>query len=146
MAKKKAWFDNKALIEYGNQLDELAGGSALKRAVAGSMTQSKVAINKEITATMSKSNLPAGGKYSTGETLRSLDKTTKVEWDGNVASLPLGFDFNKGGLTSVFLMHGTPTMAPVPGLYETVKGKKAQSIARAETKKAMKKVIERLGG
>ena len=146
MAKKKAWFDNKALIEYGNRLDELGGGSALKRAVADSITQSKVAINKEIEGTIVASNLPAGGKYSTGETLRSLDKTTKVEWDGNVASLPLGFDFNKGGLTSVFLMHGTPTMDPVPGLYETVKGSKAQSIARKETKKAMKKVIERLGG
>lgn len=140
--KKKAWFDNTALIEYGEKLDEM-GGDVLKNAVTESMQQSKAAINTEIEKVIAKPNLPAGGKYSTGDTLRSLDKNINVEWDGNVAALPLGFDFSKpGGLTSALLMRGTPNYGPVPGLYETVKGSKAQSIARKETKKAMQKHLK----
>ena len=59
---------------------------------------------------MANANLPAGGKYSKGKTLKSLLRDAKIEWNGDVASVPVGFDIEHGGLVSIFLMYGTPKM------------------------------------
>lgn len=146
MARKKTGFDTKMLEKYGERLDELGGTAALHRAVDGGMRQAKAAINKQATAAMQPGNLPAGGKYSTGETLESLDKNMAVEWDGNVATLPVGFDMSKSGLTHILLMYGTPKMAPVAGLEDAVKGDAARRAARKAQEAAIKTIIERLGG
>ena len=146
MARKKTGFDFSELEKFADQLDELGGSAALKRAVNSGMIAAKQEINKQVTASMAASNLPAGGKYSTGDTLASLDKNMNPEWQGNIGSLPLGFDMKQSGLTSIFLMEGTPHHGPVPGLKENLKGTKAKATARKEQGKAIKKVVERLGG
>ena len=147
MAKrKKNGFDTTFLQKYGERLEELGGTDALKRATQAGMATAKQQINKTVTAAMSTGNLPAGGKYSTGETLQSLDKSMAVEWDGNIATLPLGFDMAKSGITSILLLHGTPKMRPVTGLADALSGKSARTTARKAQAEAMQKIIERLGG
>lgn len=146
MAKKKNGFDTRALLEFAGRLDELGGSDALKRAVTAGMAQAKQEINKQVTSAMQTSNLPAGGKYSTGDTLKSLDKEMAATWNGNVASLPLGFDMAKSGIVSIVLMYGTPKMRPVPGLVDAIYGKKGKAAALKAQKEAMQKIIERLGG
>lgn len=147
MAKaKKNGFDIKVLLEYGEKLEELGGTEALKRATEAGMIQAKTAINGQIKAAMQPGNLPAGGKYSTGETLDSLDTNMSVKWDGNIATLPVGFDMSRSGITSILLMNGTPKMAPVNGLKDAVYGKSAQRLARKAQEEATQKIIERLGG
>lgn len=146
MAKRKNGFDITALEKYAEQLQEAGGDAALHRAVQSGMIAGKSGINSLINAAMQAGNLPAGGIYSTGETLRSLDKNMTVEWSGNLAELPLGFDLSNGGMVSIFLMHGTPKMRPAAGLYDALYGNAGRAKARKEQKKAMQKVLERLGG
>lgn len=56
----------------------------------------------------------------TGDTKDSLRKKANVEWSGNIASIGVGFDIKHGGLPSIFLMHGTPTITPDRNLYNAV--------------------------
>ena len=60
---------------------------------------------------MRASNLPAGGKYSQGDTAKSIIQNPKVSWTGNIGSLPIGFDYAKPGAGG-FLITGTPRMKP----------------------------------
>lgn len=144
--KKKNGFDTTMLQKYADQLEQLGGSNALKRATEAGMAQAKLEINKQISAAMQPGNLPAGGKYSTGETVGSISKATTPEWTGNIATLPVGFDMSKSGITSILLMYGTPKMKPAAGLYDAIYGKAAQSKARKAQEAAIKTVIERLGG
>lgn len=145
MAKKKNGFDTSALLKYADQLEALGGSDALKRATQAGMATAKQEINRQIRTAMQPGNLPAGGKYSTGDTLESLDKNMHAKWEGNVATLPLGFDMNKSGITSIMLLYGTPKMRPVAGLHDALYGKTAKAKARKAQEEAMQKVIERLG-
>lgn len=70
----------------------------------------------------------------TGETKRSLQRKSTVKWEGNIASIGVGFDINHGGLPSIFLMHGTPTISPDRNLYN--------SIFSNKTKKEVQKIQE----
>ncbi|MDE5737993.1 MAG: hypothetical protein K2H93_06490 [Oscillospiraceae bacterium] len=49
----------------------------------------------------------------TGETESSLRKTPIIEWTGDmVAEAKVGFHISDGGLPSIFLMYGTPSIEP----------------------------------
>lgn len=144
--KKKNGFDTSVLMKYADRLDELGGTDALKEAAAAGMARAKKEINKQVTAAMQTSNLPAGGKYSTGDTLASLDQNMTATVNGNVLSLPLGFDMAKSGITSILLMYGTPKMRPVPGLVDAIYGKKGKAAARKAQEEAMQEILKRLGG
>lgn len=146
MARKRYGFDNSALEKYGERLDELGGTDALKRATQAGMAAAKAEVNKNIKEAMQPRNLPAGGAYSTGETLAALNTEMAVKWSGNMAEMPIGFNLYAGGMASVFLITGTPRMAPAYGLWEAFYGKQEQRVVRKEMEKAVKKVLERLGG
>lgn len=146
MAKKKNGFDASVLAKYADELDSVGGSAAITRATEAAMISAKMLINNEIRNAMQPGNLPAGGEYSAGDTLESLDTTTAVKWEGNTASLRLGFDMSASGITSILLMYGTPKMKPANGLREAVYGESARRTARQEKETAIKKVLERLGG
>ena len=119
----------------------------MKRAVEDGLKASKQHVNAKIKPIMAKSNLPAQGHYSQGETLESLDRDFSVNWNGPTAEIKIGFDFSKSGLKSIFLMHGTPRhkppMAAVPGLHDAIYGKKTMSEIKQIQKEAIAKYIER---
>lgn len=73
------------------KLDELGGTQAIKRGVESALKSSKEYVNPQIEAAMTK--LPAGGKYSTGDTIRSIDKDMSIEWSGGTGEIKVGFDF-----------------------------------------------------
>lgn len=145
MAKKNG-FDITALKKYAEQLEEAGGDAAIKRATQAGMASAKAEINKLVTASMQPGSLPAHGAYSTGDTLKSLNKAMTAEWEGTLATLPLGFDMSQSGPVSIFLMHGTPKMRPAAGLRDALYGPDAKKIARKAQKAAILKVLERLGG
>lgn len=62
--------------------------------------------------------LPAGGRYSSGVTARSLQRTPKIKWNGSEASVEVGFNIRKGGLPSIFMMYGTPRYMKVQAMYD----------------------------
>ncbi len=143
MSRNKVTVDFGNFRDYLNKLEDLAGEDGLKKGVEAGLKSAKQYVNQELKAKMSKSNLPAHGKYSRSITINSIDKDFNIEWKGSVASTKVGFDFHKSGLTSIFLMYGTPKMPPVPGLYEAVYGRAAKSKIRKLQKEAIQKVIER---
>lgn len=145
MARRKNGFDITALEKYAEQLEAAGGTAAVKRAVEGGMKSTKQQTNTRVTSAMAAGNLPAGGKYSTGETMAHLNKEMAVNWEGNMARLKLGFNLEGGGLVSIFLMYGTPHHAPAAGLREALK-EDPRKISRKEMAKACKKILERLGG
>lgn len=124
------------------KLDKLGGTQAMKRGVEAGLRASKEYVNPQIEAAMGK--LPARGKYSTGRTEDSIDKDMSVDWEGMTGSIKVGFDFKQSGLTSIFLMYGTPRMSPVRGLKNAIYGTKTKKHIKEIQAEAVNKVINRI--
>ena len=75
---------------------------------------------------MDRNKLPAGGKYSHGDTEKSIDNEMRTEWNALTGEIKVGFDLKKSGMKSIFLMYGTPKMKPVAGLKNAIYGAKTQ--------------------
>jgi hypothetical protein len=146
MARNKIGLQTNAFKDLMGKLDELGGSPAMKKATESALKASKEYVNSQINKCMVPGNLPAGGKYSTGDTKRSIDTDMNVEWEGLTASIKAGFDFKKSGLKSIFLMHGTPKMAPVAGLKDAIYGAKTQKQIAKLQAEAVNKVVERIMG
>ena len=142
MARAKFGLKFEGWEEMIAKLDEVGGSTAMKRGTEAALKESKVYVNKQIDVAMS--SLPAGGRYSTGRTERSLDKEMTVDWDGLKASTKVGFIFKDSGLTSIFLMYGTPKMSPVRGLKDAIYGAKTKKEVAKIQSEAIQKVIKRI--
>ena len=144
MARNRIGLQFNGWEDYIAKLDELGGTKAMKKGVEEALIESKKHVNPLIEKSMGK--LPAGGRYSTGDTKKSIDNENKVEWSGMTGEIKIGFDFSKSGLKSIFLMYGTPKMKPVTGLKSAIYGTKTQKeIAEIQEKvlsDAIKKVME----
>ena len=134
MARNKIGLHFDGFSDYMAKLDELGGTQLMKKGVEEALAESKKHVNPLIESSMGK--LPAGGKYSTGDTKKSIDDDLSVEWEGMTGSIKIGFDFEKSGLKSIFLMYGTPRMKPVSGLKSAIYG--------AKTKKEIAEIQERV--
>lgn len=124
MARNKIGLQFDGWEDYIAKLDELGGTDLMKKGVEKALVESKKHVTPKIEQAMNK--LPAGGRYSTGDTKKSIDTTTTVEWEGMTASIKVGFDFSESGLKSIFLMYGTPRMKPVQGLESAIYGSKTK--------------------
>lgn len=131
---------------YMERLDKLGGSDAMKKGVNRALKKSKEYVNPKIENAMRKGNLPAGGKYSTGDTKKSIDKENSVNWIGGLGEIKVGFKFKESGLKSIFLMYGTPRMKPVAGLKNAIYGKKIQKeiaeLQEEELFKVIKEIME----
>ena len=140
-SKNKIGLQFNGYKELTEELDRLGGD--LKKTTERALVQSKAYVTKNLLSVTHKQDYPAGGKYSTGKTRHSIDTSKTVQWNGSEGSIDVGFDIDKGGLTSIFLMygtkvHGTPRMKPVKGMYEAVYGKDTQ----AKIRKIQKQVFD----
>jgi hypothetical protein len=146
VARKKIGLQFEGWEEYISKLDELGGSTVVKKGVEEALIESKKHVNPLIEKSMVKGKLPAGGKYSHGNTEKSIEDEMSVEWKGLTGEIKIGFDFSKSGVTSVFLMYGTPKMKPVAGLKNAIYGAKTQKeIAEIQEKilaEHIKKVME----
>lgn len=101
--------------EYIEKLDKLGGD------VREATEQALIKTHEMITPALKKRMEKAHDKYS-GATKRSLDENAVVTWEGQMASINVGFHIRDGGLPSIFLMYGTPRMQPDRTLYNLVYG------------------------
>lgn len=117
MAKYSIEFEQFKQLE--KQLQSLAGYDGVIRATENALK----ATDNYVTAEVDKA--VANSRYNfdrTGTTKSSIDREKKVEWNGTVASAKAGFTISKGGLPSIFLMYGTPTIKPDSNLKNAAKG------------------------
>lgn len=132
--------------ELMQSIDRAAGEEGLKKATEAALKASKEYVNEQVTAIMRKANMPAKGKFWTGDTKATLDKNFSVEWKGFTGEIKIGFNLSES-LVSNFLMYGTPRheppMAVVPGLYDAVYGRKTQIAITYLQREAIEKWIER---
>lgn len=80
-----------------------------------------------------------------GTTAESIVTSPHIEWAGSIGSVDIGFDIPHGGLPSVFLMYGTPKMAPDRGLYNAVYGSKTKQLVHDTVEEIFYNEIRRLG-
>ena len=144
MARNKIGLQFDGWEETLSKLDKLGGTTAMKRGVEAGLKASKEYVNPQLEKAMAK--LPAGGKYSRGITKKSIDKDMTIDWQGMTGEIKVGFDFSKSGLTSIFLMYGTPRMSPVSGLKNAIYGAKTKKEIKKIQAEAVQKVIDRVMG
>lgn len=109
MGRTKLSFSTDGFAQYAAELESLGGD--LKAFFTDQLEQIGETIAEDTIEAVRESNLPSGGKYSTGDTEKSIIRNPKVEWNGNVGSIGVGFDYAKPGAGG-FLITGTPRMRP----------------------------------
>lgn len=144
---KKGGIDFEELLKLGAKLDEIAGDDGIIRAVEGAL----IATDKYVTSEVEKAVSSSKFNFNrTGETKKAIEKDYKVEWDGMTAKVKDGFILREGGtptdgMTSIYLMYGTPLIKPDTKLKNAVRGtgKHKKEIQKIQSE-TFQKVIERV--
>lgn len=147
MARNTMSLDLKGFNELLTKLDGLGGD--LKKAVTEALDEAGKKIGEDTAQAVQKSNLPAGGKFSQGDTADTVVMNPKVEWSGEEASIGVGFDFSKKGAGGFLIKgyyqnyHGTPRhMAPQKDLNAMYTGKGYMKQIQNDMKKVVVKAID----
>lgn len=139
--KNKIGLQFSGFEELAEKLDELQGD--LKKTTEDALRKSKAVVTINLLKATQKSNLPAHGKYSTGDTRHSIDTSKSVNWEGTIGEIHVGFEFKKSGLKSIFLMYGTPRMKKVQAIYDAVYGTKTKTQIRKIQKETFQEAIKK---
>lgn len=94
---------------------------------------------------LDKANLPAGGRYSKGDTRRSVVSDLQVHWEGLTAWIPIGFDFEKPGAGG-YLITGTPRMKPDAALSKMYKQKAYMKKIQDDMENVILDLLVKAGG
>lgn len=113
--------DVAAFLPLVKRLERLDGD--VKGTVNKALKMASKKVTEDTEAAIAAPNLPAGGDYSTGATMESIVRNPEIEWQGSVASVPVGFDFAKEGHGG-YLIAGTPKMSRVEPLFQMYRRKK----------------------
>lgn len=95
--------------EYAERLESL--GAELQPIFTDVMEQEAETVQEDTIVALGSANLPAQGTYSSGDTKKSVDMSPKVNWEGSLGEIGLGFDKTKAGAGG-WLITGTPKMRP----------------------------------
>lgn len=101
--------DTKGFEQLVTKLEGLGGD--VKKTVTKALEDAGEKIGDDTVDAIQKSNLPAQGKYSAGDTEKSIIRNPKTRWSGTEAEIGVGFDYSKPGAGG-FLITGTPKMQP----------------------------------
>ena len=145
MAKRKSMIsiDFTNFADYAEKLDKL--GANLQKIFTDAMERAAKEVSNDTIEAMAKSNLPAGGKYSQGETEASIIRNAKVVWHGPVGEVGVGFDKTKPGAGG-FLITGTPKMRPNYRLEDIYGRKKYENKLRKQIEKDLQDAIDKYMG
>ena len=128
--------------DFAEQLDRL--GADLKEVFGDAMEQAAKQVQSDVHEAVQNGNLPAGGKYSDGDTEASIIEDTSVKWSGAVGEVGLGFDKTKPG-SGGFLTTGTPFMQPDTALADLFMSKRYARTINEQITKDLQKALDELG-
>ena len=134
MARNTLKLDTSGLERLLIEIDSLGGN--VKKSSELALKKAGVQIMNDTILATAKPKLPAKGEYSKGYTTESIVHWPRVEWDGDTAWIPVGFDFSQPG-SGGYLIDGTPRMNPDVELRKMYKGKRYM----AEIQKLMQNII-----
>lgn len=144
MAKNVLKLQTKGFEELITKLEGLNGN--VKKAVTDALEQVGETIGEDTEDAIEKSNLPADGKYSKGNTKNSIVKNPTVNWTGTSAEIGIGFDFGKPGAGG-FLITGTPRMKPDYELQKIYKRRKYMSQIQSDMAEIVNDyIVEKMEG
>lgn len=126
--------------ELVTKLEGLNGN--VHKVVTSALQQAAETIEEDTRDAVKKSNLPAKGIYSTGDTEKAI-ATPSVTWSGTVAEVGVGFDYSKNGAGG-FLITGTPRMQPDRELQKMYKQKKYMKAIQADMEEVVQDEISRV--
>ena len=130
--------------EYAEKLDQL--GANLQKVIGDAMDQAAETVQDDVIEAMNTANLPAGGKYSQGDTRSQIIKDAKTVWHGSQGEIGLGFDKTRPGAGG-FLITGTPKMRPNYALEDIFSRKKYLTIINKQiTEEFQDAIDEYMGG
>lgn len=119
--------DTSGFEELVRTLQSLDGN--VQKAVTKALQDAAETVTTDTRDAVTAPNLPAGGKYSTGNTAASI-VSPKVLWIGGVqAEAGVGFDYSKPGAGG-FLITGTPKMKPDAALQRIYKKKSYMNLIK----------------
>ena len=138
MARNKFQLEFKGFEEFAKRLEELGGD--LRETTEKALKETHAHITPKLHSDMAK-------HHRTGMTEKNIIDDAKVIWNGDVASIDVGFNISKGGLASIFLMYGTPRHKPDKQLYNDIYGTATKKeVAEIQDNTFSRAISERLGG
>lgn len=144
MARKQMIsIDFKNFSDYAEKIDKL--GANLKSVFSKAMEEAAEKVQQDTIAAIQPVNLPAKGKYSTGDTLDSVIRDPKTKWEGSVGEIPIGFDKTKPGAGG-WLITGTPKMRPDYALEKIYGTKRYENELKKTIEKALQREIDKIMG
>lgn len=121
MARNTLRFDGFLFDEYIKKMESLEAD--VKPIIEDALVQAGETIGDDTADAVQKKYLPAKGKYSNGDTERSIIRTPKVEWRATTAEMGVGFDYSKPGAGG-YLINGSPRRPPDAKLKSMYTGKR----------------------
>lgn len=142
--KNSLSIDFSNFAEYAESLDEL--NADLKEIFQDAMEQAAETVEWDIMDALADANLPALGKYSQGATEASVIRDAKVQWQGMLGEIPIGFDKTMPGAGG-WLITGTPKMRPDYKLEDIFSRRSYERKIKKQIEEHLQEEIdERLGG
>ena len=120
MARNTLKLDTKGFEDLVRRFEKLGGNA--KEIVGEALERAGDKIEKDTIAAVQRKNLPQKGKFSKGNTERSIVRDSKTPWSGTMAEIGVGFDYSKPGAGG-YLITGTPRMQPDRELHKMYKQK-----------------------
>lgn len=120
-------------------------GAEVQPIVEKVMTQTAQRIQTDTVKALAPANLPAGGKYSQGDTKKSVVQDLQVRWEGLSAWIPIGFDFSVPGAGG-YLITGTPKMAPDKELNRMYNQKRYMQQIQEDMENVLLDYLTKMGG
>lgn len=137
MAKKsKMAFNFKEMASLAERLEKMGGD--LQAACDDALKKTHDYITPQLSTGISR-------HVVTGETQSSLERSPRVVWlNPNKAQINIGFDLADGGWPSIFLMWGTPKMAPDKSLKNAAFGPKVRREVARLQREALEEAVAKL--
>ena len=129
--------------DFAEKLDKL--NADLTKIIGDAMEQAAETVQDDTRDAVATANLPAGGKYSTGDTESSIISNPQVKWSGSLGEIGLGFDKTQPGAGG-FLITGTPKMHPDYKLVEIFRSKKYVKKINEQITEELQDALDELGG
>lgn len=121
MARNTMRLDTSSFTDLITRIESTGGD--VRKAVEDALGQAAETIYEDTLRALSNEYLPRKGRYSRGTTRDSVISPREATWEGEVAWVPIGFDFSAPGAGG-YLITGTPRMQPDYELLRMYKQKK----------------------